>query len=594
MSSVFISYNWSQSDYADKVETAISPIAQVKRDKNDIPIWGSLSAFMKSIRKEDFAVLLISDEYLKSVNCMYEVSQLFRDENWNEHTMYVVFDNAAKIYQTKNHIEYINYWAKHRDLLEQTIKELPSQSTIGYVEEIKQTYEVLNMIGDFLRLVRDANNPRPDTAIEKMKHRISPIMTSAEIPVSISSTGDSYFRRYEEFEREKARSYASTAIKNGFVHHAERIYSDIIKSKRLAFYRNGVPLMPLLFLYQQVVVYIPPCSKDEIFTRFSVSWDTLLGLIDSGLVIPIIGHPEHYADQSYFRELFERNPASVWARGDTLGIEYAHGNDYWKDAHKLIFPEDYLQDTFIVDKYKRHFPGLSKDELVKRIDTEIKTNYVDLCIYGYEDVAKELLKEEYINTGFRTIFELSERLVYPSLMGLGGIPNYGLNKPHFSRIAKLKKIPDMIEHGPELSILTDGLLLTIPESFTPKIAVEFHKDDMAKKLWAALDSLQDTVASKEIFDSDIAKRAIDAKKIVEQALKEINSVLYQSKRAKAKKIADSLTRIVSLLPYFPVSFEEAISGSVEDMVTRMLKPKMSNFANQLWGLDDWAKAHQKL
>lgn len=172
LSSVFISYSWEQSDYADKIEAALRTIAIVKRDKNDISLWGSFSAFMKQIRKEDFVVLLISDAYLKSVNCMYEVSQLFRDEKWNDHTMYVVFDDASKIYQTKNHHEYISYWVNHRDVLEADSKKLPTQSTAAYVKELQQTLEVLNMIGEFLMLVRDANNPKPMTAVEKIKDKI--------------------------------------------------------------------------------------------------------------------------------------------------------------------------------------------------------------------------------------------------------------------------------------------------------------------------------------------------------------------------------------------------------------------------------------
>ena len=254
MRSVFISYSWAQSDYADAIETAISSIAVVRRDKNDIGTWESLSTFMKKIRNEDFAVLLISDEYLKSTNCMYEVAQLFRDENWNARTMYVVFDNASNIYQTENHSKYIDHWAKHRDKLEIAIKALPAQSTSGYIEELKQTYEVLNMIGGFLQLVRDTKNPGQNIAIEKIAARISPKTVIISDPIIINTAENSYFKRYEEFEREKARRWAPKAIKDGFVYKAELLYSDIGKAKRLAFYRNGVPLLPLLFFYQQVVI----------------------------------------------------------------------------------------------------------------------------------------------------------------------------------------------------------------------------------------------------------------------------------------------------------------------------------------------------
>ena len=58
---VFISYNWDSSDLANEIENKIKPYADVKRDKTKIKPWGNITEFMKSIRKQDFAVLIITD-----------------------------------------------------------------------------------------------------------------------------------------------------------------------------------------------------------------------------------------------------------------------------------------------------------------------------------------------------------------------------------------------------------------------------------------------------------------------------------------------------------------------------------------------------
>ena len=59
---------------------------------------------MNRIRQADYTVLLISDEYLKSVNCMYEACQLYRDVNWKSRRMYVVLGDAdQKVYTVANH-----------------------------------------------------------------------------------------------------------------------------------------------------------------------------------------------------------------------------------------------------------------------------------------------------------------------------------------------------------------------------------------------------------------------------------------------------------------------------------------------------------
>ena len=105
--SVFVSYNHSSSDFVDKIEKSLAGICNIKRDKNEIGDWGSISDFMKTIRKEDFAVLVITDKYLKSTACLFEVVQLMKDENWDKNTMYVVMEDAKAIYSVVEQLRYI-------------------------------------------------------------------------------------------------------------------------------------------------------------------------------------------------------------------------------------------------------------------------------------------------------------------------------------------------------------------------------------------------------------------------------------------------------------------------------------------------------
>ena len=86
--SLFISYNREQKDFADKIESSARTICPVLRDTNDIAPWGSIEEFMNRIRKADYAVLLISDEYLKSINCMYEACQLYKGKRQSKHALY--------------------------------------------------------------------------------------------------------------------------------------------------------------------------------------------------------------------------------------------------------------------------------------------------------------------------------------------------------------------------------------------------------------------------------------------------------------------------------------------------------------------------
>jgi len=158
--SVFISYNHIQSEQADEVEVSLSEYVAIIRDKNAVLDGESFSEFMKRIRHEDFAVLLISDEYLRSINCMYEVSQLVKDEGWSKRVRFFIFDNAASIYDPRKQPEYFKYWEQYRAELEKDLNETPPQSQEGLIKEYVKVAEIQSSIGQFLSIVRDTKNAK--------------------------------------------------------------------------------------------------------------------------------------------------------------------------------------------------------------------------------------------------------------------------------------------------------------------------------------------------------------------------------------------------------------------------------------------------
>jgi len=174
--SVFVSYNRGSSDFVDKMEKSLAGICNIKRDKNEIGDWESISDFMKTIRKEDFAVLVISDSYLKSTACLFEVIQLMKDENWDKHTMYVIMDDAKTLYDLGGQLDYIQYWENHYKDIYKKIEQLPLESAHKQIEQLNKITTIKNEIGEFLNKVSDANNPSTDEVISKIKYRINPAL----------------------------------------------------------------------------------------------------------------------------------------------------------------------------------------------------------------------------------------------------------------------------------------------------------------------------------------------------------------------------------------------------------------------------------
>ena len=132
----------------EDLEEKIKPYAEIVRDKKSVNPWEDLTAFMKSIRTQDFVVLILSDAYLKSEGCLYEVVQLMKDENWDKSVMYIVTDDARGIYDTYKQLEYIRYWSEKVEQLENEIKKYDPSIIVEQANELKKYKSIAANIGD--------------------------------------------------------------------------------------------------------------------------------------------------------------------------------------------------------------------------------------------------------------------------------------------------------------------------------------------------------------------------------------------------------------------------------------------------------------
>ncbi len=169
---VFISYNQNDSNFADEIESSISKSVQVKRDKHGIENWGSITEFMTTIRDQDFAVLIISPEYLQSTSCLFEVIQLMKEQKWIEKTMFVVLD-GFDIYGTVERATYIRYWDKKCEEIEESINDLPREKSIWMSEELRKAKIISLHIDEFLKTVSDELNPKYSEAIKAIIDKVS-------------------------------------------------------------------------------------------------------------------------------------------------------------------------------------------------------------------------------------------------------------------------------------------------------------------------------------------------------------------------------------------------------------------------------------
>lgn len=156
---IFLSYNWHDGEIADRIDKHLSNLSNiaVKRDIRDVGTWKSIREFMKSIRKQDYAVLIVSDCYLKSKNCMFEVTEIMKEQEYQDRIFPAVVERG--IYDPLIRAEYIKYWQQECNKLEISIKGLDLENVVELTATLKCYKSIVSSMGEFLSMVADKNNP---------------------------------------------------------------------------------------------------------------------------------------------------------------------------------------------------------------------------------------------------------------------------------------------------------------------------------------------------------------------------------------------------------------------------------------------------
>ena len=153
---IFLSYSHKDKKIADRIDDYfISKKIRLTRDVRDAPAYSSLKKFMDTIRDHDYVILLISDAYLKSTNCMYEVIQFIQERNFIDRTFPIVIDNETTIFDQPKHSKYIHYWQTKYKELGDEIKTLQNTGTISLHKELDKINKIQSNIGEFLNKIAD-------------------------------------------------------------------------------------------------------------------------------------------------------------------------------------------------------------------------------------------------------------------------------------------------------------------------------------------------------------------------------------------------------------------------------------------------------
>ena len=161
---VFISYAWGgeSEEIVNQMDEALAQRGlTIIRDKRDLGYKGSISAFMERIGQGSCIIVVISDKYLRSSNCMFELVEIADGKEFHDRVFPIVLSNA-EIYDPVKRLGYVKHWEDKLAELDQAMKEVSQANLQGIREEIDQYSRIRDKVSGLTSILKDMNTLAPD------------------------------------------------------------------------------------------------------------------------------------------------------------------------------------------------------------------------------------------------------------------------------------------------------------------------------------------------------------------------------------------------------------------------------------------------
>jgi hypothetical protein len=162
---VFVSYAWGGESErtVDELDQAFANHGiRIVRDKKDLEYKGSIETFERRIGQGKCIVLVISDKYLRSEHCMYELVQVDEKRSLRERIFPIVLADA-RIYKALDRLIYIKYWDEQIEQLNRAIKEIGIMTNLaGITADLDMYARIRSNIDHLTDLLSDMNVLTPE------------------------------------------------------------------------------------------------------------------------------------------------------------------------------------------------------------------------------------------------------------------------------------------------------------------------------------------------------------------------------------------------------------------------------------------------
>ncbi len=219
---LFISYNWKDGNsYADELETQLGEKFDVKRDKTQLIANDNIFDFMAEIANCENVIIVLTAEYVKSINCMLEMSYLVKQDDWEMKSMVLVIDES--IYATEKKLNIISYWNDYQSQLSDKIETVTQGKPILEEEKERVDY-ICQEVEKFLKGISRRKNPSQIAIVNEFIKKSDKNKIKKKTFVE---QGEQYVRKFlEEKGSMTIRELSEESGKS--VAYSHRIISDLV------------------------------------------------------------------------------------------------------------------------------------------------------------------------------------------------------------------------------------------------------------------------------------------------------------------------------------------------------------------------------
>jgi internalin A len=162
---IFISYTWRDEHskpYVEQLEqTFQAKDIKIIRDTNAVDYKARFKEFMQRIARGKWVIAVISEQYLKSENCMFELVEITKNGEFYRRIFPIILSDA-KISKPIQRIKYVTYWEEQIKELDEAMKGVNSANLQGFREDIDLYTDIRNTIAELTNLLRDMNTLTPE------------------------------------------------------------------------------------------------------------------------------------------------------------------------------------------------------------------------------------------------------------------------------------------------------------------------------------------------------------------------------------------------------------------------------------------------